>query len=219
MAWLIELNTLKIEKKLKVENNESKKKLIFSFNAYLKNIWGKNSSNPAFQVIGEHLSYIDSHYRANLTQNILQLLGISVQILIPQVTPFFRSKWLIFSFSAHLRNIWCSCRAKEAKRIARAIISPPITAVSLVLFRLQRATTRGAAPRDTAKLVEPTQPVGKIYPEFSFLKVHKNAIYSMHEERQTITEWNQDSLETNIYIVFFYQFNKICVNTSRVFLF
>ena len=64
--------------------------------------------DPGFQVIEEYLRQIDSILGVELTiwlsilrqfnTNILQLLGILGQILVPPVTQLFRSKWLHFFF-------------------------------------------------------------------------------------------------------------------------
>ncbi|MPC82854.1 hypothetical protein E2C01_077540 [Portunus trituberculatus] len=64
--------------------------------------------------------------------------------------------------TTHLRNTWWRCKANEAKRTASAITRPPMTAVSLVLLRRHRATTKGAVTRDTARLLDPTQPVEEV---------------------------------------------------------
>ena len=64
--------------------------------------------DPGFRVIGEYLSQIDSSQFFNWLSissqfdlNILQLLGIPSRILLPPVTQFFRSKWLLFSVRNH----------------------------------------------------------------------------------------------------------------------
>ena len=67
-------------------------------------VTGGTEIRPGFRVIGEYLSQIESQFfnwlliSSQFDSNILKLLRISGQILVPPVTQLFRSKWLHFFF-------------------------------------------------------------------------------------------------------------------------
>ena len=89
-----------------------------------------NTYSQIDSILRVNWQIIDSQYRVNSTQNILQLLGIPGRILVPPVTQLFRSKWLDFSFQGrkkifnsdarifHLGISWATAKTKIGQQIA-----------------------------------------------------------------------------------------------------
>lgn len=60
---------------------------------------------------------------------------------------------------AHLKKSWWNCVANEVNKHPRAVMRPPMTAVTLVDFRRQKAMVTGDMRRATPVDIAPSHPV------------------------------------------------------------